>query len=201
MAFWCCASIAALHVSLPACRCVVSWSLNSKKAKFSKPLADRKNCSWRYTLGSKHREPSTLPAQQLPVCLVLKLATRTTVDYRSCGCVLCSACTGSADSETGLYNLWHAVVWAGFPQSTSKAISSYDANEVLSDDAGGHWWPNRAEVRAEELTVVFEIMGNDAFDAYLAYEDDAHNEAVQLAICISYYEKDILKRVGEVPEG
>lgn len=99
------------------------------------------------------------------------------------------------------HNLWHAVVWAGFPQSTSKAISSYDANEVLSDDAGGHWWPNRAEVRAEELTVVFEIMGNDAFDAYLAYEDDAHNEAVQLAICISYYAKDILKRVGEVPEG
>eukprot|EP00913_Durusdinium_trenchii_P023596 g22169.t2 len=44
-------------------------------------------------------------------------------------------------------------------------------------------------------------MGNDAFDAYLAYEDDAHNEAVQLAICISYYAKDILKRVGEVPEG
>ena len=132
MAFWCCASIAALHVSLPACRCVVSWSLNSKKAKFSKPLADRKNCSWRYTLGSKHREPSTLPAQQLPVCLVLKLATRTTVDYRSCGCVLCSACTGSADSETGLYNLWHAVV-RGWSRISGLKASKRNGLQPTSD--------------------------------------------------------------------
>ncbi|CAK9043897.1 unnamed protein product [Durusdinium trenchii] len=104
-----------------------------------------------------------------------------------------------------LTSAWTLVTGAPVPPADLKgsewAISSYDANEVLSDDAGGHWWPNRAEVRAEELTVVFEIMGNDAFDAYLAYEDDAHNEAVQLAICISYYAKDILKRVGEVPEG